>query len=61
MKRYLLFAGQVYYPSGGWDDLRGNFDTLEDCHEIINLRYTTDDYWWHIIDTTTWTKITVSE
>ena len=22
---YLLFAGSVYYPSGGWDDLIGVF------------------------------------
>ncbi len=29
MKRYLLFAGEQYYPLGGWDDLKGSFDTVE--------------------------------
>lgn len=31
MKRYLLFRGRDYYPSGGIDDLSGDFDTIEEC------------------------------
>jgi len=31
MKRYLLFRGRDYYPSGGIDDLLGDFDTVEEC------------------------------
>ena len=27
MKRYLLFAFDDYYPTGGWNDFRGSFDT----------------------------------
>ena len=29
MKRFLVFAGDYYYPSGGWEDFVGSFDTLE--------------------------------
>jgi len=31
MKPFLLFAGDFYYPSGGMDDLRGAFETLDDA------------------------------
>lgn len=31
MKRYLLFEGLVYYPDGGWNDLAGDFDTVEEA------------------------------
>lgn len=26
---FMLFAGDNYYPNGGWDDLVGMYDTLE--------------------------------
>lgn len=29
MKRFLAFAYDSYYPSGGMGDFRGDFDTLE--------------------------------
>lgn len=29
--RYLVFAGQYYYPSGGWDDYRAQFDNLDEA------------------------------
>lgn len=28
---FLLFAGSFYYPWGGWDDLIGVFDTMEEA------------------------------
>ena len=31
MKRYLVFAGFNYYPSGGWDDFVDAFSTLEEA------------------------------
>lgn len=31
MKRYLLFAGDNYYPLGGWDDFEGDFDTADEA------------------------------
>jgi hypothetical protein len=29
MKRWLVFRGDTYYPSGGWRDLFGSFDERE--------------------------------
>lgn len=31
MKRFLLFFGNVYYPSGGMEDLLSDHDTLEEA------------------------------
>lgn len=31
MKRFLLFFGEVYYPSGGMEDLLSEHDTLEEA------------------------------
>jgi hypothetical protein len=31
VRRYLLFAGEHYYPQGGAEDLVGDFDTLEEA------------------------------
>lgn len=29
MSQFALFAGDHYYPSGGWGDFRGVFDTID--------------------------------
>ena len=31
MKKYLVFGGDYYYPSGGWEDFQGGFDSLDDA------------------------------
>lgn len=31
MKRFMLFRGRNYYPSGGIDDLVGNYDTIDEA------------------------------
>lgn len=52
LKRFLVFGGSRYYPSGGWEDFKGSFDTLEECtkpKDIDGDIYWTD--WWHIVDT----------
>lgn len=49
MKKYLAFGGDCYYPSGGWDDFRGDFDLVTDAFEAAkknNKKYG----WWHVID-----------
>ena len=46
MKRYMLFAGDHYYPSGGMNDYRGDYDTLE-----MAIRSTGRCDWWHVYDT----------
>lgn len=48
MKRYLLFNGSNYYPSGGWRDFAGCFDDLEYAIEVAKHMYCD---WWHIVDT----------
>jgi hypothetical protein len=46
MKPYLVFAGDVYYPLGGFDDFKGSFDTLEEAQAAIPE----DDFTWgHIV------------
>jgi hypothetical protein len=47
MNRFLLFAGDHYYPLGGWDDLIGDFAALEEA--LAAPREGRD--WWHVIDT----------
>ena len=44
-KRYLVFAYYQYYPSGGMDDNKESFDTLEEANiyrreECKNYDYT---------------------
>lgn len=39
MKKYLLFAGDNYYPDGGLLDYKGDFDTVEDAIEWARKNY----------------------
>jgi len=34
-KRFLLFAGQNYYPDGGWHDFVKSFDTYEEADRYL--------------------------
>lgn len=39
MKRYLLFIFETYYPSGGFLDYGGSFDTVEEAKShVLNLK-----------------------
>jgi len=57
MKRYALFAGSYYYPSGGSKDLVGLFDSIEECRAEDNVTEHHGDGsnslwdWAHICDT----------
>jgi hypothetical protein len=44
MKKYLLFQYNEYEPSGGWYDLHGDFENIEDAKAAI----VKDG--WHIVD-----------
>lgn len=58
MKRYLLFAGEEYYPSGGWNDFRGAFDTLEEARlAAFEPRGCEYGYWFHVVDTQTMKEV----
>jgi hypothetical protein len=49
MKRYLVFAGDRYYPHGGWRDFKGSFDTREEARKKA-LEYGQKYDWQQIID-----------
>ena len=49
MKRYLLFASYDYEAKGGAFDLKGDFDSIEQCKKIDLTEY--DDT--HVLDTQT--------
>lgn len=52
LKRYLLFAGETYYPSGGWMDFIRSFDSKKDAVILARqLKSEGDIDWFHIIDT----------
>jgi hypothetical protein len=34
MKRFLVFAGDCYYPNAGMDDFQEDFDTLEEARSF---------------------------
>ena len=52
MKRYLVFAGDTYYPSGGWEDLKKSFNK-EDVAVSWAEGWVEADalHWAHIVDT----------
>ena len=51
MKRFLLFAGFIECPDGGWQDFKGSFDTLEEATSKGEAQHTDDRIeWWHIVD-----------
>lgn len=54
MKRFLLFAGDMYYPGGGWSDFMEDFDSLEEARN--GGRQTSDD-WYQIVDTETMKEV----
>ena len=56
MKRYLLFAGEYYYPSGGWRDFWGAFDSVDDARKELDAQIGSYD-WYHIVDTETMEQI----
>lgn len=51
MKRYLLFSGADYYPSGGWHDFDSSFDTIAEAVDPQNTKrlYAARE-WWHVVD-----------
>lgn len=58
MKRYLLFAFDDYYPSGGWNDFKGSFnDKKQAINEGIKIttprNYPMRFYFYQVVDTKT--------
>ena len=54
MKRYWLFAGHNYYPSGGMEDFVGDFDSQKDAkHSVLPEIKRSAYHWAHVYDTET--------
>lgn len=47
--RYLVFAGQNYYPGGGADDFVGSFTTLEAARVAWAQQKAVRDAWAEIV------------
>ena len=45
---YMVFQGDRFYPSGGWEDYQCSFDNIEKCKNYIKMG---DSYtqWAHIV------------
>jgi hypothetical protein len=55
MKRFLLFVGSRCYPSGGWNDFQGGYDTKDEviAAGIALVEEYADpliEWWFHVID-----------
>lgn len=51
VQRYLVFAGDQYYPSGGWNDFKGSYLTQEDAWDaLVQLFATSGCDWCHVVD-----------
>lgn len=45
MLQFAVFAGEHYYPYGGWVDFRGTYATLEDAVAVGKQLQ-----WHHVVD-----------
>lgn len=50
MKNFMLFAGDDYYPSGGMNDLVGEFESLDEIPQKLNESNFGLYDWAHIYD-----------
>lgn len=53
VKRFLLFSGPSYYPSDGWGDFKGGYDTYEDALKegecLIAPTHLMSEDWMHVV------------
>lgn len=59
MKQYLAFAGESFYPAGGWDDLVGTFGTLNDAIDAVVPKHVIGPcgWWGHVVDGATGKRV----
>lgn len=46
---YLVFAGNPYYPHGGWQDFKGYADSIEEARKIANPYMNNQKTWYEIV------------
>ena len=44
-----LFLGEIYYPCGGYEDFRGNFENAEIAIKYIEDKFPYSNQWAHIV------------
>ena len=50
-KRFLVFAGDHYYPAGGWSDLQGAYETLDEATAAMKAEAEDSLYRWaNVVD-----------
>lgn len=53
MKRFLLFIGPEYYPSGGFSDFNSEHETQESAVALGQKKVVEESAyygWWHVVD-----------
>lgn len=53
MNKYVVFAGEFFYPAGGWEDMVGVFDNIEDARKLVSRNkreWRRDNKWYQIVD-----------
>lgn len=49
-EKFLLFGGETFYPSGGWNDFKGYFNSIDEAKEFIENEYLSETLAWsHIV------------
>ena len=47
---FALFAGENFYPAGGWQDLVGVYHSVEDARQSLQAIEESSRQWWQIVD-----------
>lgn len=59
--KFLLFAGENYYPNGGYKDFKGIFSSIDaakkEGERLINQYHLNSFDWYHIVSLTTFTTV----
>ena len=53
MHNFLLFAGQKYYPEGGYDDFKGAWKNPDEALTYLNAYQVDRENWAHLVDANT--------
>lgn len=48
--RYLVFAGDTYYPLGGGEDFKSSYATFDDAKQAAANKCASGNDWAHVFD-----------
>lgn len=49
-KKFIVFVYDKYYPLGGLEDIKGNYDTLDEARKVVEAHWDNA----YIVDRDTW-------